>query len=162
MTIPEFKTRYRNHVCSFKNVGKRNDTTLSQHIWKLKDANIQHSVKWKIIARCHDYNPNTRICNLCVTEKYYILVNPHLASLNDRNELGTHCRHRKKYLICNSWLLLFVDMWQNIIDQSCHNFLSLLCCILRSEYPTVSHSVPSTLWDGNAYETVCKYKSMNI
>ena len=35
-------------------------------------------------------------CGLCDLEKKYIIAKPELASLNQRNELATSCRHRKK------------------------------------------------------------------
>ena len=35
-------------------------------------------------------------CGLCDLEKFYIISIPELASLNQRNELATSCRHRKK------------------------------------------------------------------
>ena len=34
-------------------------------------------------------------CGLCDLEKFYIISKPELASLNQRNELATSCRHSK-------------------------------------------------------------------
>ena len=45
LTENQFKTRYRSHVSSFKNIKYRNSTELSKHIWTLKDANVQYSIK---------------------------------------------------------------------------------------------------------------------
>ena len=40
-------------------------------------------------------------CNLCLVEKYFIILKPDLSSLNKRNELLSSCRHRRKYLLSN-------------------------------------------------------------
>jgi len=59
-----FKERYRNHKTSFRHVNKRNNTELSKHEWKLKDAKIPFSIKWKVIRKCNPYNNITKKCNL--------------------------------------------------------------------------------------------------
>jgi hypothetical protein len=101
LTETQFKTRYNNHTSSFRNENKRHATTLSQHIWTLKDNNIAHSIQWKIIAKGSAYSTSSKCCNLCLKEKYYIICKPHLATLNSRNELATDCRHRRKHLLNN-------------------------------------------------------------
>ena len=80
---------------------KRNATTLSQYIWKLNDKIIPYTLKWKIIARGSWYSVSTKNCNLCLKEKYFIICKPQIATLNNRNELASECRHRKKYLLRN-------------------------------------------------------------
>ncbi len=101
LTENTFKTRYTGHVHSFKHKEKRNATTLSEHIWNLKDNNIDFSIKWKIISKAKSYNISNKICNLCLEEKFFIICKPNLSSLNKRNELTSGCRHRRKYLLCN-------------------------------------------------------------
>jgi hypothetical protein len=101
LTETQFKTRYNNHTNSFRNENKRHATTLSQHIWSLKDDNISHSIKWKTMAKASAYSTSSKCCNLCLKEKYYIICKPHLATLNSRNELATDCRHRRKHLLNN-------------------------------------------------------------
>ena len=91
LTENNFKTRYNGHICSFRHSSKRNSTTLSNYIWKLKDDNIQHSVKWKVLAKGSPYSTATKSCSLCLKEKFIIICKPHLASLNIRNELVTEC-----------------------------------------------------------------------
>ena len=86
---------------SFRNEQYRNATTLSNYIWKLKDKNINYSLKWKIIDRGRAYQPSGKSCGLCDLEKFYLISSPELASLNQRNELATSCRHRKNHLLCN-------------------------------------------------------------
>ena len=36
---------------------------------------------------------------LCLWEKYYIICRPNMATLNNRNELVSSCRHAKKFLL---------------------------------------------------------------
>ena len=49
LTDNEFKTRYNEQKSSFKLVHCKNDTKLSEHIWELKDKNIQHTVQCEVI-----------------------------------------------------------------------------------------------------------------
>ena len=97
-----FKTRFTQHKASFNNNNKRNSTKLSQHIWNLKDNSNTYTLKWKILSQCTPYSPNSKKCNLCIKEKYFIICRPKMSSLNNRNELATECRHRKKYLLGNT------------------------------------------------------------
>ena len=98
LTARRFKDRYYEHRQDF-NSKTREGTSLSHHIWKLKDQNIRHSVSWKILAKCQSFNPATRKCNLCLREKYCIIFKPDGASLNARSELFATCRHRLKLLL---------------------------------------------------------------
>ena len=101
LTDNTFKTRYNGHTHSFRNENKRNATTLSQHIWNLKDNSINYSITWKIVSKGKSYSPSSKTCNLCLKEKYFIICKPEMATLNNRNELATGCRHKAKYLLCN-------------------------------------------------------------
>lgn len=94
-----FKSRYANHRKSFNILKYRNDTELSKEIWDLKDQNFTPSIKWKILKRCNPYNPTSKICNLCLYEKYQILTYKGENLLNKRNELVSKCRHRNKFLL---------------------------------------------------------------
>jgi hypothetical protein len=94
-----FKTRFNGHTSSFRNESQKNATTLSQYIWKLKD--VPYSLKWKILAHSKPYSTSSKRCNLCLTEKYFIIHKPHISTLNNRNELISSCRHRRKHLLCN-------------------------------------------------------------
>jgi len=96
LTENSFKTRFNNHTCSFRNEKKRTCTTLSQYVWLLQDKNVKFSVKWKILAKGKSYSTSSEKCYLCLKEKYFIICNPQLATLNNRNELGGECKHRKK------------------------------------------------------------------
>ena len=77
-------------------------TTLSSHIWDLKDKNENYEINCSIIDRAKEFNPDTKKCRLCIKEKYYIIFQPEGASLNDRSELYSTCRHRKKKLLANT------------------------------------------------------------
>ena len=101
LTEHPFKTRYYSHIHSFKKDSQRDATTLSQHIWSLKDNNKPYSIQWKIITRAKPYSTKSKKCNLCLTEKYYIICKTHMSSLNNRNELVSSCRHKRKHLLCN-------------------------------------------------------------
>ena len=99
LTANQFKTRFRNHTASFRNENKRNATELSKHIWSLKDTKTEFTVTWKIMARARPYSNVTKRCNLCITEKFFIICKPGAGTLNKRNELASACRHTTKYLI---------------------------------------------------------------
>ena len=94
--------KFNGHTNSFRHSNYRNSTALSNYIWMLKDKKISYSVKWKIIDRGRAYKPSGKNCSLCDLEKFHIIFKPELASLNQRNELATSCRHRRKYLLCNN------------------------------------------------------------
>ena len=95
LTATEFKTRWRNHQMSFKSESKKNDTELSKHLWQLKDQKKDFAISWKILAKANSYSNLTKRCNLCSTEKFYILYKPNMATLNKRNELVSTCRHKQ-------------------------------------------------------------------
>ena len=97
----DFKTRYRNHKTTLKHSDKRNSTELSKHVWMLKDNNIDHKITWRKLRSATAYNNNSKRCNLCTSEKYFILYKPHMATLNKRTELTNTCRHSKNYLLSN-------------------------------------------------------------
>ena len=94
-----FKVRYGNHKSSFKNENSKTETTLSKHIWDLKSKGYNFEVKFKIIGRAQSYSPTTGICNLCTLEKYHILFTPDLATLNKKEEINNHCRHKLPKLL---------------------------------------------------------------
>ena len=94
LTSTTFKKRFYKHRSTFE---KRNHepTTLSNHVWDLKDNQKTFSISWSVIDRAHDFNPATGKCRLCLKEKFYIIFQPEGATLNHRSELYTACRHKK-------------------------------------------------------------------
>ena len=101
LTSNAFKTRYYGHRQSFKKRKLQHATTLSSHIWDLKDQNTNYSIKWRALDRASPFNPVTKKCRLCIKEKYYIIFQPEGAKLNTRSELYSTCRHRTKRLLSN-------------------------------------------------------------
>ena len=89
-----FKDRLGNHTQSFKTKKYSNETCLSTHIWNIKSRGSSYTIKWKIIDRGRPFNPTTKTCSLCVKEKFYIIYKPSIATINKRNEIGAHCRHK--------------------------------------------------------------------
>ena len=51
LTSNTFKERFYGHRHSFKKRDSNHSTTLSSHIWDLKDKNENYEVKWSIIDR---------------------------------------------------------------------------------------------------------------
>ena len=82
-----FKERYRNHQTSFRHSNKRNETELSKYIWDLKDQKKSFRVKWRVLKTCHPCNSESKKCNLCLQEKYFIIFRKDLSS--KRNELAS-------------------------------------------------------------------------
>jgi hypothetical protein len=101
LTEQPFKTRFNGHTSSFKNEKYKNATELSKHIWELKSRSISYNIHWTIIRKAAAYKPSAKRCQLCITEKYYIICRPKSGTLNSRNELASSCRHKNKYLLAN-------------------------------------------------------------
>ena len=96
----DFKARYNNHKSSFRYKNKSSSTELSKHIWELNDQNKQFSISWSIAKKCHGYNPVTKSCHLCLSEKVLICnFKEKTQLLNKRSELVSKCRHQNKFLI---------------------------------------------------------------
>ena len=102
LTSSKFKERLANHKKSFNHRKYGKETTLSQKIWQLKDEGVNFEVKWKILERAQPFSPISRVCRLCTTEKWYILFQPELATVNKRDEIAGHCFHRAPALLKNS------------------------------------------------------------
>ena len=98
LTADTFKTRLYGHNSSFKHRDKSN-TGLSNYIWFLKDNNIQYRMEWRVLCKAKSFNPVTRVCRLCLMEKFYIMYNPADATLNIRDEFYQRCMHKWRYLL---------------------------------------------------------------
>ena len=92
-----FKVRYANHKKSFNHARYRNETELSREFWKIKESGGKPTIEWTIKKFCRQLNPNSRRCNLCLSEKYFILVHHGQNLLNKRSELVSKCRHQNKF-----------------------------------------------------------------
>ena len=102
LTKNTFKQRYYSHKNSFKKRKKEHDTTLSAHIWKLKDGNTDFNISWSPVETACEFDPTTRKCMLCLKEKFHIIFQPSGATLNQRSELFSTCRHRLAKLLENT------------------------------------------------------------
>ena len=91
--------RWANHNTGFKHEKHRKDTTLSKHIWELKDKKKDYDISWKIIGRANTFSPISRVCNLCTLEKWFILFKPNIAKLNRKEELSNYCLHKASILL---------------------------------------------------------------
>ena len=94
LTARTFKERWDGHKSSFRHRNPKKSTTLSQHIWRLEDDQIDHTIEWKFVDRGHPFSPVSGICQLCTKEKYWIIYKSNLATLNSRNEITSNCRHK--------------------------------------------------------------------
>ena len=99
----DFKKRYKNHTKSFRNKLYSNETTLSKHIWEIKEKyNEVPTLKWSILKSVPSYSNTSTKCLLCLHEKLKIVNfedQDHL--LNKRSKLNSKCRHVNKYLLRN-------------------------------------------------------------
>ena len=95
-----FKDRITKHRKSFRDRHYHRNS-LSRYIWKLKDEKKQFEIAWTILDQAKPYSPTTKICNLCLREKYFIIFEKNKATLNKRNEFFGFCLHKRKYLIEN-------------------------------------------------------------
>ena len=96
LTGGTFKARYNGHTASMRHLKNKTDTTLSHHVWDLKQAGIDYSISWKVLARGRGYNQTSKSCRLCLLEKHFIMFNPDGATLNRRSELYSSCQHRAR------------------------------------------------------------------
>ena len=96
-----FKQRYTQHKLSFRNRKYANRTELAKHIWKLKDNNENYKISWSITSSASAYINISKWCNLCLTEKLYIIKADKAGNLNKRTEIISKRRHENKYSLVN-------------------------------------------------------------
>ena len=107
MTENTFKTRYTLHKSSLRYSKNRNQTELSNLIWSLTDKGTDYKLTWKIIDQARPYQPGKRTCNLCLSEKFHILVGSHL--INRKTELLNKCPPPQEIFGAKPQALLSVD-----------------------------------------------------
>ena len=49
-------------------------------VWTLED--LEFDITWKILAKAKPYTNLTKRCNLCTTEKFFLICRPQMATLN--------------------------------------------------------------------------------
>ena len=99
LSEPSFKKRWSNHKTDFKHEKHEYSTELSKYIWSLKRKQIDFEIKWKILERAQPFSPVSEICNLCTTEKYYIVFEPQEATINQLDEINGPCLHKHAKLL---------------------------------------------------------------
>ena len=98
MTKNTFKQRFNGHNATIKKrPTKERVTTLSDHIWKLKDSNTPFSITWSIKSKAYAFSSGSKKCDLCITEKLTILSADPRYSLNQRSELLAKCPHKRAF-----------------------------------------------------------------
>ena len=104
MTKTEIRSRIRRHRHSFRAEYKRNETALSKFVWDRqlnvdKDGNIQEpEVRWSILRKCNLYKPGQKTCDLCISEKYLIIMNLRSRQcINRKSDIAIKCIHRKQF-----------------------------------------------------------------
>ena len=94
-----FQKRWENHKTDFRHTDKRTNTALAGHIWSLKDKDKNFTVNFEILQKAGAFNPISKKCMLCLSEKFHILYNPTGATLNIRSEFFNACRHKASKLL---------------------------------------------------------------
>ena len=93
MTGGDFKHRYNQHTHSFRSSARKNSTTLSQYIWE-HNLGPFPEIEWSIIHTAKKIKPGFKFCDLCTTEKMFIIKNSKDPNcINKRNDIGTKCCH---------------------------------------------------------------------
>ena len=99
-TDGHFKQRLYNHRTDFRFDKNKNNTTLAQHVWKMKEKKESVNVKWSIVKKCKKYKSGSKMCDVCLSEKLEILKGRKKGEkmLNKRSELMNKCRHKRKFI----------------------------------------------------------------
>ena len=79
LTQNSFKSRYSQHLHSFRNHARRNSTTISAFLWELNERVVGYHLKWSILCSAKPYtgngNPVTcilrRLGSYCLTGTSY-------------------------------------------------------------------------------------------
>ena len=96
LTEGDFKTRYKNHIKSFKHIKYKTETELSKLVWSLKEKNKLFEINWKILTKATPYQCGSRRCGLCITAKMHFALADNTCIIK-RDEFVSRCRHRHKY-----------------------------------------------------------------
>ena len=83
----------------YDTVDLKQTTELSKHIWTLKNKNIDFRIEWTVLKKTKSYSNITKRCQLCLWEKYFIIMSDKAITLNKRSELLNKCRNSSKFLL---------------------------------------------------------------
>ena len=81
----------------FNNLGRKNDSKLSEEVRRIKELGGIPQVTWKILLKSKSQNPQARRCALCLTEKLAIAEHEGKDILNKRLEKVAKCGNQLKY-----------------------------------------------------------------
>ena len=96
----KFKKRHYKHKASMEVKNPDNTTTLSAHFWAELEAGRAPRVTWRVLENnIPSFNPLTGKCQLCIRKKFHIVLMPHFATLNKRQEIFSNCRHKESRLL---------------------------------------------------------------
>ena len=57
-----FKHRWQGHKSTFNNESSAHKTTISHHIWNVKNEGKDFEIKWKLLGRASPFSPITGKC----------------------------------------------------------------------------------------------------
>ena len=146
----KFKNRYSKHKASMSKPSPTTSKTLSTHFLKEQNAGHQPVITWTFLEKnIPTFNPVTGNCRLCLREKFNITFNPHLATLNSRNEIFSACRHKRSELLVppnykssGGWDQDYQHtnlIWLNLIIPVI--FVSLYIHLMSGEHLSMKHRV---------------------
>ena len=99
LTSVPFKDRLGVHRQGIRHKSYAGSCELSKHVWTLKDANQNYSIKWGILERVRGRLVGGE-CRLCVTEKLHIIEYPNEKLLLNSN-CDIKCAHQRKYKLAS-------------------------------------------------------------
>ena len=89
-------------ICSHSNTDiKQVPPNYQQNIWRCKDAGLNSTVSWEIVRLAPAYNSGNQVCQLCLEQKYQILISNCANTFNKRFKIINKCRHRAKFKLKN-------------------------------------------------------------
>ena len=80
-----------------KNTTKFQVLKLSTEYCNLNTKQLNQRISWEIKGIYKSYNPTSKCCNLCLTEKLEILDDPDKNLLNKISEITSQYRHKNNY-----------------------------------------------------------------
>ena len=85
----------RDHLCLQGVVPLQRQRFLGEEgggeVWKLKDQGSPYTITWQILSRARSYNATSRMCRLCLKEKFLIMFAPATKanlSIGEDSEVG--------------------------------------------------------------------------
>ena len=142
---PTFKKRYAGHKSSFDNQKYMHNTALSTEYWRMKEANENPRISWRIIETSKAFTPELKKCHLCLSEKFHIdTYKDQQVLLNRKSEIVSKCRHRRKFELSlhdsADW-----RQWSHCMEDIIVQFFILNICIVLVSIST--EDCPNGAWN---------------